>query len=976
MALFQLSDIYFKKASTPSGTFSIGDKCYIYYDSDAKTIKVYKNGVSIASGDNIQYPLPIANGTEKLFQVLICSGSDRLQFTRINSFPYYSIGYLYNHPSCDLSSVCDLRFNIIADITNASGQFTSDGSLTVSAISSNTGVQYKLNEDFVYGFGQTSGTFNNLNPGLYVIYARDSKNCRAVQAVKVGISYNYGVKYRFQFQSKDGKTHKTEILEKDYSESIIDVEGSVNPVVYRLRGEGNQEKFNTIIPSEIEFTMISQTEGQFSDLSTSDSQKFRIRHTINSSVKWIGKVLVNQYSEDYVSPPYPISVIATDSLPLLIDFPFLDDNNLPFSGVYKQIDVIAFILSKLNLGLNIRSAINLYASSMAKTSADDPLDQAYIDLSRYYIAQSEPTCAQVLGWILEPYTASIIQWENKWFIYRIEERVNDFDYREYDSNGNYVSNGTYSALINAKNSFESNRMVWANRNQKIRVLPGYGSVRLIHDLGNKYNILENGDFRLRSSYKYEFFTPQIGVAPDLTGFEIVNNVPGSGVMIDYEKFDNDGIAVIFDSWLSRGLNYLNSKTYNLKTGNADKLKIRYRFKVQRSYWKSEPTLGFNPYYVRVKMLVNYGNYFLRSDGNWTTTSNTVSAIVTSDDYNKFIDYEIVCNNPDPSYINGESFNIKLFFPDVNEAEFTSSTTAAAITSLKSLPTLNIYGYNALPVGYRTEVFDIDGTYYNQFYNQGLLHYELKEDDNSESIPEIIRPNDYNASNPYQWVLQFAQRLNDDIVTSLSIDSISVEIISDNKSLANNESLERSMENNNDAAIGKTILHGSIVNNSKTLITALRKDFFWNDGIEITLSNNNGFNITSAQWHAIYSFSANSADIAYSGYLRDSSGNGYTTWERSNYEESKPLQEIFLDSYASQYNKSYRMLFGDMYSDDTFFGPLNTLKETMDNDTLYVPMSLEIDFYANLYNVEFVELFDITENSPAGFSLGFTKGFNS
>lgn len=977
MALFQLSDIYFKKVSTPAGTFAVGDTCYIYYDSDTKTIKAYKNGVQITSGDNIQYPLPIANGTEKLYQVLVCSGSDRLQFTRTNSFPYYSIGYLYNHPSCDIGNVCDLRFNTIADVVNASGQFNSDGSITVSATSSNTGIQYKLNEDFVYGFGQTSGLFSNLNPGLYVVYARDSKNCRAVQTVRVGISYSYGVKYRFEFPSKDGKTHKTEILEKDYSGAITDVEGSLNPVVYRLRGEGNQEKFNTITPSEIEMQIISQTEGQFADLSTSDSEKYRIKHTIDGSVKWIGKVLVNQYSEDYISPPYPISIIASDSLPTLIDIPFLDDNNLPFNGVFKQIDVIAFILAKLNLGINIRSAVNLYATSMAKTTADDPLDQSYIDLSRYYIAQSEPTCAQVLGWILEPYTASIIQWENKWFIYRIEERVNDFKYREYDVNGNYVSNGTYTPLIDLKNSSYSNRMVWANRNQKIRILPGYGSVRLIHDLGNKYNILENGDFRLRSSYKYEFFTPYVGVAPDLSGFEIVNNSPGSGIMIDYEKFDNDGIAVLFDSWLSKGVNYLNSKTYNLKTGNLDKLKFKYRFKIQRSYWKSEPTLGYVPYYVRVKLLVNYGDYFLRSDGNWTTVSNTITIIVGPDDYNKFIDYEIICNQPDSTYIDGANFNVKLFFPDPNEAEFQAATTADAIVALKNLATITNFGYAKIPVGFQTEVYDNSGSYFNAYYTKGLLYYELQEDTNAESLPYIVRPNDYNATtNPVQWILQGYKLENPDIVTSLAIDLVSVEVISDNKSLANNESLEKFMENNNGSAIGKTILHGSLVNNSQSLITAIRKDFFWNDGIEITLSNNNGFNITSAQWYRIYLFSANCADIAYSGYLRNSSGTGYTTWERSNYEESKTLQEIFLDSYASQYNKSYRMLFGDMYSDDTFFGPLNTLKETIDNNTLYVPMSLEIDFYNNLYNAEFVELFDITENSPAGFTKGFTKGFNS
>jgi len=977
MPLFQLSNIYFKSTTSPFNTFVSGDYCYIYYDTDTKTIKVYKNGTLITSGDNIQYPFPSSKGNERLYQVLTCDGPDRLQFTRVSSFPYYKISYLYNHPSCDVPVVCDLAFNSIADVTNATSQFGLNGSITVSATSSNAGIQYKLNEDFVYGFGQTSTTFNNLNPGLYVVYARDSKNCRAFQSVKVGLSESYGIKYRFQFLSADNKTHKTEILEKGYSGSIIDVEAPLNPVVYRLRGEGQQEKFTPILASEIEFQIISETDGQYLELSTNDPEKFRLRHTIDSNVKWLGKVLINQYSEDYINPPYPISIVATDCLPSLIDIPFLDDNNLPFSGVYKQIDIVSFILRKTNLNLNIRSGINLYASSMAQTNSDDPLDQAYIDVSRYYLSQNEPTCAQVLQWILEPYTASIIQWENKWFIYRIEERVDNFDYREYDSNGNYVSNGTYTSIINLKNSSFTNRMVWSNQNQRLRILPGYGSVRLIHDLGNKFNIIENGNFRLRSSYNYDLITPTVGVAPDLTGFEIINNVPGSGIMIDYEKFDNDNIAVIFDSWLSGGLNYITSKKYNLKTSNLDKLKISFKYKIQKSYWKSDITKGFAPYYVKVKLLISYGSYFLRSDGNWTTTATTINNVVNGTDFGQFVNYEITCNTPDTSYLNGADFSVRIFFPDVNETEFKSTTTTAAIALLRDFKTKNNFNFSILPTGYKTEVYDIGGAYYNEVYDQGILFYELERDTNDESLPQIVRPNDYNAvTNPVQWILKAVQEKDDDIVTSLAVDIISVEIIADNKSIANNESLEKLMENNNDSAIGKTILHGSIVYSSNTLITNLKVDNFWTEQEDSSLSNNNGFYIKTAQWFNIYSFDANSAEIIYSGYLRNSSGVGYDKWSRTDFSESKTIQEIFLDSYASQYNKPWRMISGEMYSDDTFFGPLNTLKETIDNNRLYIPMSLEIDFYSNIYNVEFLELFDINENAAVGFTKGFTIGFNS
>jgi hypothetical protein len=71
-----------------------------------------------------------------------------------------------------------------------------------------------------------------------------------------------------------------------------------------------------------------------------------------------------------------------------------------------------------------------------------------------------------------------------------------------------------------------------------------------------------------------------------------------------------------------------------------------------------------------------------------------------------------------------------------------------------------------------------------------------------------------------------------------------------------------------------------------------------------------------------------------------------------------------------------MLIGNMYSNDTFFAPIDILNETMDDNRKYLPISLVIDFYANTYECEFLELFDITENSAVGFTKGFSIGFNS
>src|SRR5690606_3402998 len=103
--------------------------------------------------------------------------------------------------------------------------------------------------------------------------------------------------------------------------------------------------------------------------------------------------------------------------------------------------LIAYILKKTGLNLNIRVGINLYAVGMDTTDADDPLDQAYVDCDTYYINTNDPTLDYVLRQILESFGACIIQEFGVWNIVRVEERVGEYDYREFNADGDYVGNG-------------------------------------------------------------------------------------------------------------------------------------------------------------------------------------------------------------------------------------------------------------------------------------------------------------------------------------------------------------------------------------------------------------------------------------------------------------------------------------------------------------------------------------------------------
>ena len=968
------------RQNSPYGSYVAGDVVSVYWNDVTDAFSVYKNGSVITSSTGTIPVTFVSSGLsnyyykdERIEEVLICVGTSKLKYTRKSDFPYLVDSYYDNHPSCGVPLVCDIEFDSLPIVTNASTSTSSDGAIVVSATSSYGPIEYKLNADFAYGYGQSSSTFSSLAQGDYTIYARDSKNCRAVLTTKVGTSKVYGTKYRFEFESLDGKTHRTEILQKDYAGSITDVNGAVPATIYSLRGEGNRDKFTPIISSEIETNFISETEGYFQEIFTNNPEKYRLYHYINNSLVWVGKVLSNQYEEVYINPPYPVKILATDSLPKLNDIPFLDEYGNKLSGDLSQITIIAFILEKLGFDLNIRSACNIYASTMSTSASDDPLDQAYVDVDRYYYLKQEPSCMDVLKWILDPYNAQLIQWDGKWNIIRVEERISDFDYREYDHNGQYISNGTITSIINLDNITASNKMTWASRNQVLRIMPGYGSIQVNYNLGSKKNILKNGDFRLTSRLKYDLVLNETSdvLVPDLNGFQVVNT-NNDIIYIGYEKLADRNIAVVFTSKSPNGNSYLLSQTYNIKMGTKDKLRFSIRFKIVRSA-NADTTQLYDFKYAKVKAQVKYGDYYLTNNGIFYLYPYTLTYYLEGDKQNQYVDWIIVANTPAESieYLNGKNFNIQLFFPNTNDAEFVGATTADAIQNLRDFPTIG------LPVGYKTELYDISNTYGTSgLIGPYICYYVLEEDSNAESLPDIVRPTDYNAStNAKQWILKAIQLYDEAFTTSFFVDKISVEILSDGKEAPEFENLTKSLEIDNDEILNKEIVHGSLINNGQTNLNFLSQINFSgiNIGFGIDIFTGSVTTNTNAN---LYNFVVNSSDVTYNGYLKNSSNVGYSVWSRVGYTENLSLQEIYMNSYSSQYNQSWRMLTGDMVSNDTFFSPLNALKETMDNDRIYIPSSLQINFASNTYSCEFMELLNYTINSSNGFTEGFTIGFNS
>ncbi len=1038
-----------------TGAFAPGDRLDFYYDPDLDSTPaagdptgieiVFSNGPVLIGGDLI------ALGDQSYLQEtplnpLICNGSTAINFVRASmSFPYMVKAIFENHLFCDAGQpACDLQMQGAVLVTDASSSTSNDGQIVINATSSRT-IEYKIG-DFVYGDGtsQSSGTFLALLPGTYRIYIQDENGCSLNTLVSVGVSNIYGALHMLEYfvtvNGEQVSQTKIEIQQRDYIGSVSEYCAGASPIQLSLRGEGELDKFYPILSTNAGISLQSEQHFQFVHLFQGDRDKYRIVYFKNFGsgyeTVWTGKVEPLTYREDYSPTPYEITLTATDGLPELKNKTFSSADGLPFTGVDKKIRIIAQCLHSTGLNLNIRVACNLYAAGMDDGPDDDPLDQAFVDLDRFYILKEAPTLHFVLTHLIKPYGARLIQWHNRWNIVRVEELYGEYDYREFDHNGNYVSNGSFDPVVDRVPP-ETGIGVWfRDTDQSLEINRGHGKVTLTYDLGLFPSFIRNGNFKLKSTFIPGFDVYTLSI--NLDDFQIVNN--GYTLYTGYEEVEN-GVALIITGLTdTTGDGFIRSKTYNVKLGSANQIKTNLRFKIPSPYNGID---SFTVPYQKVRFIVTYGDRYLLVDGNWSgktcliaTTANisltgeqTIDGVLTSGsrvlvknqsspsqngiyisaagawaratdadsstelnekvfyvssgstngglmwkqftdnpvvgsssiifhntidlrtctiyvtEFDKYQDFELTSDQPDGDAVNGYDLNITVYHSYVFHAQYND------VDDLRALDVID------LPQGIRTELLD---TGLSAPHHDFLHYYELDETTDAESVPFIVRPNDYHGTtNPYQWVRKARVFVTfyTNFAARFYIDSILIKYLYNGSDPVSYIELDKDAEPNNDSILEETIYFGSLITSIST-----KPQVGLNIGI-FGASLNLALNTQSVL----------SADIVYGGWIRDVDGIGYENWTRDGFAESKKLHEIYLSMVANQYKTSVKRLSGSFISKD-FIGFLHTINETFDDDIKYIPMGMTLNDKQNSFSGEFLELKPSSSAAESPFSSAFTFDF--
>lgn len=867
-----------------------------------------------------------------------CSGTTLQKISPNNIFPYASIGSTPNASQCQITPVCDLTISDVYSVTPATGPSNADGSVTISATSSNGTIRYSLTEGFDYASGQLSATFNNLVPGDYTIYAKDPIGCTDEINISIPVTTSYGVHHRFEYDTKDPEqqTTRIDIEERGYSGDVTEHEclGDI-PYIWSCEPNQSNDPYATQFYGEVTINLLTRTNFEWSELFTDDQTKYKVKlYRFESSqwvLKYVGFIVPSTYSEPYLNPPFNTEITVSDGIRALENEDFVDDDGNHLRQRLPLITIIALILRKTRLNLSIRCAVDILEQAMNSTDDDDVLAQAYVDSRIFYSDKDEPdNCSEVLDKILLSLGACIKSALGYYWIIRREKSTGSIAYRQFDSNGDFEESGTFESEVEIRtpSNLSAGDVKWRDAAQELHMQKSYGKFSVIHDLMPDNNLIDSGSFEPQyitetggqlGFVDWNVLVAQAGLR---YGFEAVKNGDSRGAF--YFDFQNANV--------DQDDNILYSKTIRVKSSVFD---FSFQYYVEPEF-NNFPFVRI-AYQIKATPVGGGTALYLDPFGRWAGggTQHINDIYVTS--YNSWQKFER--RIPAFTSVNPAGYDIEIKFYSHNH--YGADAADTDFGTMKAIPTTGQY-----TLGKRI--------YYDDDDDGVLRAYTLKQSFEAESLPDRVRPDDYSSpSNQKVWFLD------------------------DTLDLGAGQSFVRK------------VLFDNVVFTQLVLI--LKPTTYYSDApnpvtYELVTNQFNKFEKTVevVLGDAPTDEGALDASIpnpeVYRSWLSLSDGTPTENWNRRGVTETRALLDILLADYANQMNVPSRMLTGTLMG-ATFLSPVHCLVDADNDDRVYNIISYEMDDRNNACRVTLVEVVGAapagtTPPELAGFTTGFSLGFNA
>jgi len=287
----------------------------------------------------------------------------------------------------------------------------------------------------------------------------------------------YNLRIRLEHHDFLGKLSQIDIEERDYAGAtdIRTLEGN-EPMVINY-GDRSGDKLPNVYGSEAVMQFFAEYDFEFLSLYTSDSKKFRIKHTYDGQPDWLGFISPENWSEPLTATTYKVSATATDGLGALKNETFPE---YPEGTKLSLLQIVSTILEFTGLDLNINTAVNY--TEAGQTAGTDILTQTYKQAESI----AKVNCYDLLGQIL--LNCRIFQRLGQWWIVSYSAlRADTISYKKYTYAGAYVSAGTISVKIDSAD-------YWIENEPQLDMMPALKHLIVIQDYGYNKSLITNGTF--------------------------------------------------------------------------------------------------------------------------------------------------------------------------------------------------------------------------------------------------------------------------------------------------------------------------------------------------------------------------------------------------------------------------------------------------------------------------------------------------
>jgi hypothetical protein len=230
----------------------------------------------------------------------------------------------------------------------------------------------------------------------------------------------WGLKYFGEFNEPGGELVRVEISSLDYSGPTKELDFAEDPVVIE---RPNRELFEPILSTICNLRIWSNVNFEYEDLFLSAPRDNMVVVKRENAVIFRGYVEPGLYEEEFIAPPYIISLKATDGLKSLENYKSAYFGLFMKSNLY---DIMKRCLSEaFDLPINI--CCSIFSRDHDSTAGKTLFEQSLID-HEGLVENKDGVVAilsalEILTNILNGFGCRIYQANDEWFIERIRDRA-------------------------------------------------------------------------------------------------------------------------------------------------------------------------------------------------------------------------------------------------------------------------------------------------------------------------------------------------------------------------------------------------------------------------------------------------------------------------------------------------------------------------------------------------------------------------